>query len=202
MTREQQIGRNLQDIRKSLRPRVTQLEFYKRFLKNLPGLSGKYTTDGSIAKFMSNVETGADYLPPAAYAVYSEIGQVSIDWIISGREYHPAAQIFDYADALRCIALLETSGAVKISENGAGLAVTNYALENLLGLYQEKKAEAAALSPTFIESWLTVVLERLQGCPIDPDNVAEIREFYEWQRQQNPEAAAAILVSCIKSVSK
>lgn len=209
MLTAQQIGQNLQQIRKSLRPRANATNFYKSYLKNIPGVP-EQGTDAAAAKFMSQIENGERQLPACAYAIYADLGGVSIDWILSGHEYHPVGHCLDYSDALRCLAVLEASGAVQIDQERLALNVTDYALQGLLRAFQQAKSDAVALgSPDRIDYWMSYVLDTVQGCRLDPDKAKEVQDFHTWllqsysaQIRAGQKSDFALLLEALQHVAK
>lgn len=205
----QQIGQNLQEIRKGLRPKINAASFYDKYLKNIPGVPPQPTT-GAAAKYMSQIENGERQLPVNAYAVYSDLGGVSLDWILSGHEYRPTVQAMSYADALRALAVLEASGALSIGDDAQSIQVKNYALQGLLAAYKGAKDDAVALgSASRIETWLGYVLDRTEGKKLNPETAAEIQAFHEWQMQSyaqqiqaGEKSSFALLLDSIGAVSK
>lgn len=205
----QQIGQNLQEIRKGLRPKINAASFYDKYLRNIPGVPPQPTT-GAAAKYMSQIENGDRQLPVNAYAVYSDLGGVSLDWILSGHEYRPTAQAMSYADALRALAVLEGSGALSIGDDAQSIQVKNYALQGLLAAYKGAKDDAVALgSASRIEIWLGYVLGRTEGKKLDSETTAEIQAFHEWQLQNyaqqiqaGEKSSFALLLDSIGAVSK
>lgn len=205
----QQIGQNLQEIRKGLRPKINAASFYDKYLKNIPGIPPQPTT-GAAAKYMSQIENGERQLPVNAYAVYSDLGGVSLDWILSGHEYRPTAQAMSYADALRTLAVLEASSALSIADDAQSIQVNNYALRGLLAAYKRAKDDALALgSASRIEIWLGYVLDRTEGKKLEPETAAEIQAFHEWVLQQDAQqiqagerSAFALLLDSISTIAK
>lgn len=205
----QQIGQNLQEIRKGIRPKINAASFYDKYLKNIPGVPPQPTT-GAAAKYMSQIENGERQLPVNAYAVYSDLGGVSLDWILSGHEYRPTAQAMSYADALRSLAILEASGAISIVGDAQSIQVKNYALRGLLVAYKAAKDDAVALgSASRIETWLGYVLDRTEGRKLDSETATEIQAFHEWQLksyaqqiQAGEKSPFALLLDSIGAVSK
>lgn len=183
MLSNQQIGQNLQEIRKSIRPKINAATFYNQYLKLIPGMP-EASTEAAAAKLMSKIESGERQLPAAAYSVYSEIGGVSIDWILSGHDFHPSAQIITYADALRSLAILAASGAARIEQEGGMVIITDYVLQRLLKAFLVARGDAVALSsPDRIEQWLSYVLEQLDRSQLQPEQAQAVQKFHTWLLQ-------------------
>ncbi len=213
----QQIGQNLQNIRESLKvetkkghwKKMNQATFYDKYLKNIPGIPPQPTA-GAAAKYMSKIESGERQLPVNAYAVYSDLGGVSLDWILSGHEYQPTAQAMSYADALRALVVLEASSALSIADDAQSVQVNNYALRELLAAYRGAKDDAVALgSASRIEAWLGYVVDRTEGKKLERKTAAEIQAFHEWQLQSyaqqiqaGEKSSFALLLDSIGAVSK
>lgn len=183
MLSNQQIGQNLQEIRKSIRPKINAATFYNQYLKLIPGVP-EASTEAAAAKLMSKIESGERQLPAAAYSVYSEIGGVSIDWILSGHDFHPSAQIITYADALRSLTILAASGAARIEQEGDMVIITDYVLQRLLKAFLVARGDAVALSsPDRIEQWLSYVLEQLDRSQLQPEQAQAVQKFHTWLLQ-------------------
>lgn len=209
MLSNQQIGQNLQEIRKSIRPKINAATFYNQYLKLIPGMP-EASTEAAAAKLMSNIESGERQLPAAAYSVYSEIGGVSIDWILSGHDFHPSAQILTYADALRSLAILAASGAAQIEQEGNRVIITDYVLQRLLKAFQVARGDAVALnSPDRIEQWLSYVLEQLDRSQLQPEQAQAVQKFHAWllqsyadQIQEGQRSDFSLLLDALRTVSK
>lgn len=209
MLSNQQIGQNLQEIRRSMRPKINAAAFYNQHLKHIPGMP-EASTDAAAAKLMSKIESGERQLPAAAYSVYSEIGGVSIDWILSGHDFHPSAQILTYADALRSLAILASYGAVQIEQDGGRVIITDYVLQRLLKAFLAARSDAVALSsPDRIEQWLSYVLEQLDHSRLQPEQSKTVQEFHAWLLQSYADqikggqrSEFSLLLDALRAVSK
>lgn len=67
---------------------LSQTDFFNKYLNNKEGVPS-LSTDASKQDYMKKLENGINAFPAVLLPVYSEIGNCSIDAIITGRSFEP-----------------------------------------------------------------------------------------------------------------
>ncbi len=116
------LGNNLRKIREK-NTKLNQHEFYEQHIQPLAAaglIKLKRTSDNSTTDYMSKLETGRIECPVNLLVMYSQLGNISIDSLLTGEEFTPSEPHAEekkehtLRDAINALFLLDDLFKIKI----------------------------------------------------------------------------------------
>ena len=84
---------------------LRQGAFFMAYLKDLPG-APKASTENAAEVALSEIMNGARAVPVSFLPVYAQLGQISVDRLLTGQDWSPEEQPITYGDVLQLLSTL------------------------------------------------------------------------------------------------
>lgn len=110
---------------------LRQGAFFNEYLKDLPG-APVANTDAAADVALSGIMNGSRPVPVSFLPVYARLGQISVDRLLTGRDWSPEARPVTYGDVLQLLSDLLTKKAAGIQPGGAGISLQDPALVSMV----------------------------------------------------------------------
>ena len=111
---------------------LRQGAFFMAYLKDLPG-APKASTENAAEVALSEIMNGARAVPVSFLPVYAQLGQISVDRLLTGQDWSPEEQPVTYGDVLQMLSTLSKKKAAELLPAGAGVSFKDPALVCMLG---------------------------------------------------------------------
>lgn len=110
---------------------LRQGAFFMAYLKDLPG-APKASTENAAEVALSEIMNGARAVPVSFLPVYAQLGQISVDRLLTGQDWSPEEQPITYGDVLQLLSTLSKKKAAELLPAGAGVSFKDPVIVNML----------------------------------------------------------------------
>lgn len=186
---------------------LRQSAFFKEYLRDLPG-APVANTDAAADVALSDIMNGSRPVPVSFLPVFARLGQISIDRLLTGQDWIPAARPVTYGDVLQLLSDLLTKKAAEIQEGGAGLSLQDPALVSMVSALGDldRLQREGFLPAVGVEATLAGLRQReeLQAPVFDASSAsaATLRDLTAAAVQENQESALEKMLRLIRCISK